>query len=225
MNEEGTWERLEKCCAYRKGHFVLTSRFHSDRFVEKVFATADWHTRAFFAWRIDDWAFRNDRIAPQVVVGAPMGAIALATEVSSVMQKPVAFLEKKARIEDGELVEALTIRGANAQIVTGQDILLVEDVITKGTNTTKALQVLAEAGANVVALACIVNRESYRPPEGIEFFTFATTPPEGPIKSWPPEECPLCREGVPVNTDSGHGEDFLREIKEKNPALWERLSG
>ncbi len=224
MKEKAVWELLEACGSYKKGHFVLTSGFHSGRFIEKVLATANSVARAQLAWAIDRWAFANDAIVPKVVVGAPMGAITLATEVSNVMGIPVAWLEKKARIEDGKLVEELIIRDANVQVLGCGDVLLVEDVITKGTNTTKSLNVLSAAGGNVVAVACIVNREGWSP-EGIEFFAMATTPPEGRVISWPPDECPLCKEGVSINTDSGHGEQFLAELKDRDPELWKTLSG
>jgi orotate phosphoribosyltransferase len=224
MKEGEVWKLLERSGAYKKGHFVLTSRFHSDRFIEKVLATANPGIRAQLARAIKRWFISNEMPRLEAVVGAPMGAITLATEVSGFFEIPVAWLEKKARVEDGKLVEELVLRDANTQIVKNKNVLLVEDIITKGTNTTKALGVLSEASAEVVAVACIVNREDFQPPEGIEFLALAQTPPEGPIVSWPPDECPLCKKGIPINTDSGHGEQFLGELKEKNPKLCEKLS-
>jgi orotate phosphoribosyltransferase len=29
------------------------------------------------------------------------------------------------------------------------------------------------------------------------------------LASWPRDECPLCREGVPINTHYAHGADFV----------------
>ena len=31
------------------------------------------------------------------------------------------------------------------------------------------------------------------------------------VPSWPAADCPLCRDGVPVNTQYAHGADFLAQ--------------
>jgi orotate phosphoribosyltransferase len=30
-----------------------------------------------------------------------------------------------------------------------------------------------------------------------------------PLESWPRDDCPLCRDGTPVNPDYAHGRDYL----------------
>ena len=216
--EAEVWEILRSCGAFKTGHFVLTSGFHSDQYIEKVLATNDPRARRALAGMIVDWILSSSDkgMGIQVVVGTPMGAISLATEVSSMMGLPMAFLEK-----DGK---TLVLRGVNRQAVEGGRVLLVEDIITKGTNTAEALKVLREAGAVVVAVSCIVNREGYRPDVSL-FLALATTPPGGEIKSFPPDSCPLCAQGVPISTDSGHGAKFLAELRERDPEKWKVLSG
>jgi len=37
------------------------------------------------------------------------------------------------------------------------------------------------------------------------------------LDSWPADECPLCRDGVPVNTEYAHGREFVqaRRLRER----------
>jgi len=224
MEEACVWELLASSGSYKKGHFVLNSGYHSDRFIEKVLATADPEVRYELANAIVDWTFGKKSLSAEVIVGSPMGAITLAAEVSSWCEAPVVWLEKKPVIKRGQIATKLRLRDANRKLVKDKEVLLVEDVITKGTNTEEALEVLEKAGAKVVAVACIVNREDYEPPKGIEFLYLAHEPPEGAIISWLPDACPLCEKGVSINTDSGHGQEFLEKISTKNPTLYEKLT-
>jgi hypothetical protein len=40
----------------------------------------------------------------------------------------------------------------------------------------------------------------------------------------PREQCPLCKDGIPIDTRVGHGKKFLADIHDTYPDLHEKLS-
>jgi orotate phosphoribosyltransferase len=72
-----------------------------------------------------------------------------------------------------------------------QKVLVVEDVWTTGGSTQEAIRVVREAGGRVVAAAALIDRSGGK----TEFPVKAQALLDLPIASYPPEDCPLCREG------------------------------
>ena len=54
------------------------------------------------------------------------------------------------------------------------------------------IEVLKNFGAEIVGIACIVNRSS----TSIEYPLFDAVKLD--IESWDPADCPLCKEGIPT---------------------------
>ncbi len=221
------WNILRECETLKIGHFVFTAGGHSDTYVEKVEATDDPAARWALADMLQE-AIRehlpNFIMNDGTIVGTPMGAISLATTLSDQTSCQLAFLEKKG--------DELVLRGANLKRVKDHDVFLVEDIVTSGKTTTKALDVLNEADGNVIGMSCIANRQGWTPPESLELFVqLAVKPPDIDLVSWPAEKCHLCKElretkgesGTPINIDCGHGADFLAAIKDDN--LRDELAG
>ncbi len=106
------------------------------------------------------------------VGGLTMGADPLAVGIAAVSDSRWFFIRKEAKR-----------RGTNrwvegAQIGPGENVLLVDDVITTGGSIFKALDVIARTGAETVAATTLVDRGDYAAPKfrslGIEYFPMAT---------------------------------------------------
>lgn len=97
----------------------------------------------------------------QMVGGLEMGAVPIASAVaavSAVQGTPVrAFFVRKQAKEHGtqSLVEGL----AKNESMKGQRVVVVEDVTTTGGSSLKAVAQLREAGAQVVGVITIVDRQ------------------------------------------------------------------
>lgn len=146
----------------------------------------------------------------EVVAGPALGGIILsqwtAYHLGVKMGKPIlsVYAEKK----DNEL--KLT-RGYDV-LVQGKNVVVVEDLTTTGGSLKQAITAVQQAGGNVVAAAVMVNKNPTEVTSayfGVPFFALA----EMPVELYSAEDCPLCKNGVPINTTIGHGKKFLESKK------------
>ena len=114
-----------------------------------------------------------------------MGAVQMAYEVSRWLKCENFFTER----ENG----AMALRRGFA-VQPGQKVLLVEDVITTGGSVREVLELVRQAGGDVVGVGSIVDRTGGRIDFGVPFRP--VIPLE--VESWEPEECPLCKAGAPA---------------------------
>lgn len=76
----------------------------------------------------------------------------------------------------------------------------------------KVIKAVQDAGGNVVAACVMINRD----PKGVTSETMgAPFDALGVIEAeaYEESECPLCKDNVPVNTEIGHGRQFLDALK------------
>lgn len=172
-------EMMTKSKALLQGHFLLTSGLHSGHYIEKfrLLEKPEYATKVF-----DEMAkpFKKDNV--DIVVGPAIGGIVIAFGVAQRLGCKYAFMER----EKGKLTLR---RGFN--VYCSERVLLVEDVITKGTSVKEMLKALDHD--NYVGLSCIVNRGNVdfglRKQKALANFNFP---------AWEPKKCPLCKKGIPL---------------------------
>jgi orotate phosphoribosyltransferase len=76
----------------------------------------------------------------------------------------------------------------------GEAAVVVEDVITTGGSSREVVELLRQAGANVLAAGSIIDRSAGKADVGVPRVSLATLN----VVAYPPENCPLCQQGVPV---------------------------
>jgi orotate phosphoribosyltransferase len=89
----------------------------------------------------------------EMLAGLEMGGIPIATVLSQRTGLPLAFVRKQAK-EYGTLKQ---VEGADPD---GRRVVVVEDVVTSGGAILDALPPLREAGAEVLAAVCAIDREA-----------------------------------------------------------------
>jgi orotate phosphoribosyltransferase len=95
------------------------------------------------------------------------------------------------------------------KLIKGKNVLVVEDVLTTGGSARRTAEAVRACGGTVVGLGVLNNRAGLTPEQlGVPklYSVFDLT-----MESCPPEECPLCKTNVPINTTVGHGAEFLRQ--------------
>jgi orotate phosphoribosyltransferase len=89
----------------------------------------------------------------EILAGLEMGGIPLATALSLASGLPVSFVRKKAK-------EYGTRNIAEGALVQGKNILMIEDVITSGGQVIESAKELRHAGANILGVLCVIDREA-----------------------------------------------------------------
>jgi len=172
-------EHLKQSEALLEGHFLLSSGRHSNRYCQcaKLLQYPD---RAAKVLAVVVEKLKETPV--DIVVGPAMGGIIVAYELGRQLGVPAIFTER----EDGKMVLR---RGFEIQ--PGQRVLITEDVVTTGKSSLETIEALKQYGAEVVGIACIANRST----GNIGYPIFDAIKLD--IESWEPENCPLCKEGIP----------------------------
>jgi orotate phosphoribosyltransferase len=204
MNSEEVLTILENVGAFRAGHFVFTSGRHSDSYVLKDAMYA--HTRETSrVCRLMAERFKDAGV--EVVIGPAIGAAILsqwtAYHLSDLTGKEVYGVYADKDGEGGFIIK----RGYD-QVVRGRKTLIVEDLTTTGGSIKKVVDAARAAGADIVGAIAICNRGGVtkeavgNPPVFDELVSIH-------LDSWEEKDCDLCKRGIPINTDVGHGKAFL----------------
>jgi orotate phosphoribosyltransferase len=179
---------FEQSGALLEGHFRFTSGRHGDLYFEKIRIAQ----RPSLVARLGRlMADTMSDVSPEVdVVCAPaFGAIVFGFATALEMGKPFAFLQ---RDREGRM----KIRSGFTVLEESSTVLLVEDVTTTGGSIRESCSVLESMGASVRMVGLLVDRTDGQLELGVPYRALLTVRAE----SWPAEECPLCKRGVPIHT-------------------------
>jgi len=184
VNEPGVMDLFERTGAYLRGHFRLTSGLHSPEYLQcaKVLAFpqyAEQLGRALANALPDSKA--------DVVVAPAMGGIVIGHEVARALGVRSLFTERDAASNEMTLRRGFVIE-------PGERAVVIEDVITTGGSTKEVIRVLRDLGAEVVAAGSIVDRSGGAVDLGVP----RTALHAMKVVAYQAEECPLCKEGMPV---------------------------
>ena len=130
------------------GHFVLTSGRHSASYFQcaKVLQHPEYLT-AFSVMIADEF----EEKAPDVVISPAIGGVVLGTEVGTQLGCRTIFAERK----EGKMV----IR-RGFYIEKGEKVLVVEDVVTTGGSVKEVMNLVEDAGGNILGVGVLVDRSN-----------------------------------------------------------------
>ena len=179
---------FEETGAYLHGHFRLTSGLHSGEYLQcaKVLAHPEYAERLGRALSEKIRPLINGE-AIDIVVAPAMGGIIIGHEVARALGVRSLFTERDAA------TNAMTLR-RGFEIAAGEKAIVIEDVITTGGSTKEVVHAIAAAGARVLAAGSIIDRSGGRADVGVPRVTLETLE----AVAYSAEECPLCREGLPL---------------------------
>jgi len=87
--------------------------------------------------------------------------------------------------------------------------LVVEDLTTTGGSVKKVVNTARKAGAEVVAVCVMVNRDPVNVNESTISAPFVATDILE-AKAFDETDCPFCKANRPINTYIGHGKKYLQ---------------
>lgn len=180
---ERTRALLEEAGALRRGHFVLSSGLHSDRYCQ----CATLFERPEMAARV---AGLMKELLPaglhvDVVLSPALGGVLWGYELSRVLACRNVFAER----EGG----AFALR-RGFEIRAGERVLLAEDVVTTGGSVSELLPLVEASGAAAVGFAVIADRSrgAFRP--GVPLHALTTLD----FETWKAEEVPERLRSIPA---------------------------
>ncbi len=166
------------------GHFRLSSGLHSAKYLQCA-RLLMWPERAEAAGR--DLARRLAEFRPSFIVSPAMGGVVIGHETARALGIPFVFAERV----DG----AFALR-RGFRLERGDSVAVVEDVFTTGKSTREVIELCCGSGAPVAAAGSIVDRGLS--PGALPVPTRSLLSLSVP--AWPESECPLCKEGKPLET-------------------------
>lgn len=179
MTEQKVLTLMEELGALHNGHFLLSSGLHSDRY----FQCARILQFPELARELGAALARLFAETPcDVVVSPALGGILIGHEVARALGRRFVFTERK----DGEMM----IRRGFA-VEEGEKVIIVEDVVTRGTSLLEVAKVVEAAGGVVVGLTSIIDRTGGEVELPLPLKSLAKVK----VETWAADQCPLCRQG------------------------------
>ncbi|MDE6473515.1 MAG: orotate phosphoribosyltransferase [Clostridia bacterium] len=179
MTQEQALDCYRKTGAILKGHFKLTSGRHSDTYMQSAKLFIDTKQSEIVCKALAE-KLAGEKI--DLVVSPAIGGILMGYEVARQLGVPNIFAER----ENGEM----TLRRGFA-IEKGTKVVVVEDVVTTGGSVKEVVRLVQSMGAEVVAVASLVDRSNGNVDFGVKYVNLISME----VVSYEPDECPLCKEG------------------------------
>lgn len=186
MNQDDVLQMFKDRGALLQGHFKLTSGLHSDTYLQcaqllQYACDAD-RLGAELARRFKD----PTRDKPITAVVAPaIGGIVLGYVVARSLGARAMFAERV----DGQFA----LRRGFA-LAPGEQVIVVEDVITTGGSVREIASLVQQHGAQVVGFAALAERGEM----DVSFPAPKVTLLRLPLVTYPPDRCALCDQGLPL---------------------------
>ncbi len=177
---------LRRVSALKEGHFVLASGRHSNQYVEKFdllrnpVATQQACTALI--------RLLGTLANVELIAGPTTGGILLAFEMARQIGLPAAYAE---RMKDGSSEREFK-RGTVIQ--PGTRVVVVDDILTTGGSVRATLDALAAVGAEVVAIAVLVDRSGEALELGCPLVSLARLE----IETWEAADMPDWLASIPV---------------------------
>jgi orotate phosphoribosyltransferase len=179
-------DELTACGAHQKGHFLLSSGLHSGDYLQCALYLADPRRAARAGGLLAD-AVSDAQLDPQIVIAPAMGGLIIGHEAARALDLPFLFTERS---------EGTMVLRRGFGVAPGQRVVVIEDVVTTGRSTREVIDILEGLGAAVIGVASMINRSGIAQP-------FAPLPSRSLLEvdfpTWSQDDCPLCREGVPIS--------------------------
>jgi orotate phosphoribosyltransferase len=205
-------ETMAEAGFIKRGHFVLKSGYHSNVFFNfgevahksKLINQIGRELSCLVGWQ---------DIRDTVVIGAETLGRTLSTHtaahpsgtVHGIWYNPADF-----NSDDPKNNPLKTPRYDFSRFVqNNQDVVFVDDVLTKGTTLRGAQELVERFGGHISTALFVARRDRSVTAESLGLKQLSALI-ELDAEDWPPDKCPLCKNAVPINPTK-HGVEFCQE--------------
>jgi len=213
MNQPEVLQILSKVGAViTDNHIVYTSGKHGTAYINKdaLYPHTKETSRLCLAIAEQFDEFYKDDMEVEIVIAPAVGGVILsqwtAYHLTKLTGREVLGVYADKIKVNGE--DDFVIKRGYDKLISGKNVLITEDLLTTGGSVRKVVAAVRAIGGNVVGVGVICNRGDVTPADlGDVPKLFALTKVK--MDAWDEEACTLCLDGVPINTDVGHGREFL----------------
>ena len=179
LTQDQMLEIFRKTGGILKGHFILTSGRHSDTYMQCAKLFVDPKSSEMLCKSL---AEKLGDMKIDMVVSPAVGGILMGYEMARQLGVNNIFAER----ENG----AMTFR-RGFELKEGMNVLVVEDVVTTGGSVKEVVKLCQDHGANVQAVASVVDRSNGKVDFGVKYVNLISMD----VVSYEAEDCPMCKEG------------------------------
>ncbi|MDR3217354.1 MAG: orotate phosphoribosyltransferase [Clostridiaceae bacterium] len=180
LTQEQVLEIFRKTGGVLKGHFKLTSGRHSDTYMQCAKLFIDPKSSEALCKALAEKLAGTE---VDLVISPAIGGILMGYETARQLGVPNIFAER----ENGEMCLR---RGFS--IPKGAKVIVVEDVVTTGGSVKEVVELAKKSGAEVTAVASIVDRSNGKVDFGVKYVNLISME----VVSYEADHCPICE-----NTD------------------------
>jgi len=191
-------------------HFVYTSGKHGEVYINKDALYPHTAETSEVCQTMAEM-FKDKNV--EAVVGPALGGIILSQWVASHLSK-MKGKEVFGVYTEKDAVENQILRRGYDQVIKGKKVLVVEDLTTTGGSVKKVVDIVRQAGGEVISVCVMVNRD----PKNVNEASVGAPFVAADIleaQAFDEADCPFCKEGRPINTKIGHGKKYLEEKAKK----------
>jgi orotate phosphoribosyltransferase len=181
ITSKAVLEMFQENNALLKGHFLLSSGLHSERYLQCALVLQ--HPKLAKKLGLS-LAEKFKALSVDTVISPALGGLIIGYEVAKALGVRFIFTER----QDGQM--ALR-RGFT--LTPGEKLIVIEDVFTTGGSTKEVMVTVEQAGAKVVGVGAIINRSEKEISFGVPSQYLLPLQ----VKTYEPAKCPLCKEGLP----------------------------
>ena len=185
MQDEEVLAEFRASKALLEGHFLLSSGRHSAQYLQcaRVLMDPERASRLAIALAMKLPRDLKKRIAK--VVSPAMGGLIIGHEMGRALGVEAIFVERPEGTF--ELRRGFTLE-------PGEEVLMVEDVVTTGLSSREAIAAVEAAGARVVAEAALVDRSGGTVDLGVPFYPLVALN----FPTYAPEDVPAELAAIPA---------------------------
>lgn len=205
MNEAETRKiLLDVGAIIADSHIVYTSGRHGSAYVNK---DAVYPHTEITSKLCKEMAGRFKNTPVDAVAGPTVGGVILSQWVAHYLSEIYGREIYAVFAEEDENKNRFFKRGYD-KLITGKNVLVVEDVLTTGGSVKRVVDAARTTGGKVVGCVAICNRGKVSAKDLGDIPRLESLI-NIDMDSWEEKDCPMCKEGTPVNTDVGRGREYL----------------
>ncbi len=161
MTEDEVLAEFRAADALLEGHFILSSGLRSPRYLQCARVLMDPRRAARLCAALAQTIPVDLRARISAVVAPAMGGVIVGYEMARALGVEAMFVERPTGTF--ELRRGFRLKD-------GQEVLMMEDVVTTGLSSREAIAAIEAAGGRVIAGAALVDRSNGQADIGVPFF-------------------------------------------------------